>query len=112
MGPTGFSKVATWRQYMYAFLQIMLLFPNCCILNSFIENFGTHIITSVTIGGKDVIYVKQHVSSPLSIVEIKNYVQDIGNQRFSSPEGLTNSGLLKFKDKASSVFCLFFEYLT
>ncbi|KAL2899900.1 MACPF domain-containing protein CAD1 [Bienertia sinuspersici] len=50
-------------------------------LASFIENFGTHVITSVTIGGKDVIYVKQHQSSPLSAMEMKNYVQDIGNRR-------------------------------
>nr|GMC68831.1 MACPF domain-containing protein CAD1-like [Ipomoea batatas]GMC89492.1 MACPF domain-containing protein CAD1-like [Ipomoea batatas] len=70
-------------------------------LASFIENFGTHVITSITIGGKDVIYVKQHLSSPLSTVEIKNYVQDIGNQRFSSIESLTSSGLLKYKDKGS-----------
>ncbi|KAA8517660.1 hypothetical protein F0562_015134 [Nyssa sinensis] len=68
-------------------------------LASFIENFGTHVITSVTIGGKDVIYVKQHQSSPLSTMEIKNYVQDIGNQRFSSTEGHTSSGLLKYKEK-------------
>ncbi|KAK4342612.1 hypothetical protein RND71_038428 [Anisodus tanguticus] len=66
---------------------------------SFIENFGTHVITSVTIGGKDVIYVKQHTSSPLSTVEIKNHVQDIGNQRFSSTESVTSSGLLRYKDK-------------
>ncbi|XP_075491542.1 MACPF domain-containing protein CAD1-like isoform X1 [Primulina tabacum] len=70
-------------------------------LASFIENFGTHVITSVTIGGKDVIYVKQHLSSPLSMMEIKNYVQDIGNQRFSSTEGLASSGLLNFKDKGT-----------
>ncbi|KAL2500298.1 MACPF domain-containing protein CAD1 [Forsythia ovata] len=70
-------------------------------LASFIENFGTHVIMSVTIGGKDVIYVKQHLSSPLSTMEIKNYVQDIGNQRFSTAEDLTNSGLLKSKDKGS-----------
>uniref|UniRef100_A0A5B7AZJ9 MACPF domain-containing protein n=1 Tax=Davidia involucrata TaxID=16924 RepID=A0A5B7AZJ9_DAVIN len=69
-------------------------------LASFIENFGTHVIASVTIGGKDVIYVKQHQSSPLSTMEIKNYVQDIGNQRFSSTESHTSSGLLKYKDKA------------
>lgn len=73
-------------------------------LACFIENFGTHVITSVTIGGKDVIYVKQHLTSPLSIVEIKNYVQDIGNQRFSSPEGLTNSGLIKNKGSDPSLF--------
>lgn len=78
--------------------------------NSFIENFGTHIIVSVTIGGKDVIYVKQHQSSPLSKVEIKNYVQDIGNQRFSTRENHTTSGLLKYKDKASSAILLLCFY--
>lgn len=49
------------------------------------------------------IYVKQHQSSSLSTMEIKNYVQDIGNQRFSSSESSTSSGLLKFKEKASSI---------
>ncbi|KAJ4704265.1 MACPF domain-containing protein CAD1-like [Melia azedarach] len=68
-------------------------------LASFIENFGTHIITSVTIGGKDVIYVKQHQSSPLSTMEIKNYVQDVGNQRFSDKDSHTSSGQMKLKDK-------------
>ncbi|XVF84178.1 hypothetical protein PTKIN_Ptkin17bG0004800 [Pterospermum kingtungense] len=68
-------------------------------LASFIENFGTHVITSVTIGGKDVIYVKQHHSSPLSTMEVKNYVQEIGNQRFSDKESLTSSGQIKLKDK-------------
>lgn len=75
-------------------------------INSFIENFGTHIITAVTIGGKDVIYVKQHQSSPLSKMEMKNYVQDIGSQRFSPTETHTSSGLLKYKDKASSFISL------
>ncbi|KAF5737284.1 hypothetical protein HS088_TW13G00163 [Tripterygium wilfordii] len=68
-------------------------------LATFIEYFGTHVITSVTIGGKDMIYVKQHQSSPLSTVEMKNYVQEIGNQRFSdtgSPSCQT-----KFKDKGA-----------
>ncbi|XP_022761402.1 MACPF domain-containing protein CAD1-like [Durio zibethinus] len=68
-------------------------------LASFIENFGTHVITSVTMGGKDVIYVKQHHSSPLSTTEIKTYVQDIGNQRFSDNESHTSSGQIKLKDK-------------
>lgn len=80
-------------------------------LCSFIENFGTHVITSVTIGGKDVIYVRQHDSSSLSTMEMKSYVQDIGNQRFSTPEDLTSSGLLKYKDKASSNIFLSFHSL-
>ncbi|KAH7553956.1 hypothetical protein JRO89_XS12G0085000 [Xanthoceras sorbifolium] len=71
-------------------------------LASFIENFGTHVITSITIGGKDVIYVKQHQSSPLSTMDIKNYVQDVGNQRFSDKVSLTSSGQMKLTEKASS----------
>lgn len=52
------------------------------------------------------LYVKQHQSSPLSAMEIKNYVQDIGNQRFSDAESHTSSGQMKFKDKASYRFFL------
>ncbi|KAK9132299.1 hypothetical protein Scep_011827 [Stephania cephalantha] len=55
-------------------------------LASFIENFGTHIITSATVGGRDVVYVKQHQSSPLTAPEIHKYVRDIGNQRFVDME--------------------------
>lgn len=84
------------------------------VFDSFIENFGTHVITSVTIGGKDMIYVKQHQSSPLSTMEIKNYVQDIGNQRFFDTEDHTSSGPMKTKDKASfRIFLyLFFVLVT
>uniref|UniRef100_A0A803MHW5 MACPF domain-containing protein n=1 Tax=Chenopodium quinoa TaxID=63459 RepID=A0A803MHW5_CHEQI len=70
-------------------------------LASFIENFGTHVITSITIGGKDVVYVKQHQSSPLSAMEMKNYVQEIGNQRFMQTDPRTSSGPIRVKDKAS-----------
>ncbi|XP_027335001.1 MACPF domain-containing protein CAD1-like isoform X3 [Abrus precatorius] len=72
-------------------------------LASFIENFGTHVITSITIGGKDVIYVKQHHTSPLSKLEIKNYIEDIGNQRFSDINSHTSSGQTKSKDKDVTV---------
>ncbi|XP_038980838.1 MACPF domain-containing protein CAD1-like [Phoenix dactylifera] len=73
-------------------------------LARFIENYGTHVITSITIGGKDVIYVKQHSSSPLSSMELKNYIQDIGEQRFSETGKHTSSGPLKLKDKAVDPF--------
>lgn len=56
------------------------------------------------------IYVKQHQSSLLSAMEIKNYVQDIGNQRFSDAESLMSSGQLKSKDKASSKIFLFPQF--
>ncbi|KAK1312314.1 MACPF domain-containing protein CAD1 [Acorus calamus] len=71
-------------------------------LARFIENYGTHIVTSVMVGGKDVVYVKQHSTSSLSTMEIKNYIQDIGDQRFSDNERHTSSGPMKIKDKASA----------
>ncbi|XP_064960380.1 MACPF domain-containing protein CAD1-like isoform X2 [Musa acuminata AAA Group] len=73
-------------------------------LARFIETYGTHVITSITIGGKDVIYVKQHISSTLSITEIKNYILDVGDQRFSETESVTSSGPIKLKGKAVDPF--------
>lgn len=73
-------------------------------LSSFIENYGTHVITSIKIGGKDVIYVKQHSSSPLSTMEIKNYIQDIGDHRFSDSENHTSFSPMELKNKAAEPF--------
>ncbi|XP_068667300.1 MACPF domain-containing protein CAD1-like [Aristolochia californica] len=68
-------------------------------LASFIENYGTHIITSITIGGRDVIYVKQHQSSPLSAVDMQTYVKDIGDQRFLDLDNQATGFPIKYKDK-------------
>nr|XP_010924700.1 MACPF domain-containing protein CAD1 [Elaeis guineensis] len=68
-------------------------------LASFIENFGTHIVTSVTIGGKDEIYIKQHHSSQLSASDIEKYVKDIGDQRFLNLENQSNAALFNYEDK-------------
>ncbi|KAI3510543.1 hypothetical protein L1887_17617 [Cichorium endivia] len=72
-------------------------------LASFIENYGTHIVTSATIGGRDVVYIKQHQSSPLSLSDIDNYVKDIGEHRFFDLKSQTSSGPLKYKDKDVTV---------
>ncbi|WOL14654.1 MACPF domain-containing protein CAD1-like [Canna indica] len=73
------------------------------MLASFIENFGTHIITSVTIGGKDEVYIKQHLSSQLSESEIENYVKEIGDQRFLNLEHQSFNAPLNYKDKDVTV---------
>ncbi|XVF87258.1 hypothetical protein PTKIN_Ptkin18bG0104500 [Pterospermum kingtungense] len=72
-------------------------------LASFIENYGTHIVTSATIGGRDVVYVRQHQSSPLSQTDIENYVKDIGDQRFLDSKGQSSAAPLKYKDKDVTV---------
>ncbi|XP_014523514.2 MACPF domain-containing protein CAD1 [Vigna radiata var. radiata] len=72
-------------------------------LASFIENYGTHIVTSATIGGRDVIYVRQHQSSSLSASDIENYVKDIGDDRFHDGKNISGSGPLKYKEKDVTV---------
>lgn len=71
---------------------------------SFIENYGTHIITSVTIGGKDEVYIKQHHSSQLSSSEFEKYVRDIGDERFLNLENQSNTAPINYKEKVS-VLC-------
>lgn len=70
-------------------------------LASFIENFGTHIITSVTIGGRDEVYIKQHQSSLLSASEIEKYVKDVGDRRFFTLEDQLAAVTFKSMDKVT-----------
>eukprot|EP01018_Ginkgo_biloba_P013765 Gb_35162 [translate_table: standard] len=73
-------------------------------LARFVETFGTHIVTDVTVGGRDVIYVKQGHSSPLSSTEIEKYVKDIGDQRFSDLDGQGGFSSRTHKDKIADPF--------
>ena len=69
--------------------------------SSFIESYGTHIVTSATIGGRDVVYIRQHQASPLSASDIENYVKDIADQRFQDSKNTSIAAPLKYKDKVS-----------
>ncbi|XP_050234997.1 MACPF domain-containing protein CAD1 [Mercurialis annua] len=70
---------------------------------SFIESYGTHIVTSATIGGRDVVYIKQHQSSSLLGSDIESYVKDIADQRFQDSKSQLTDGPLKYKDKDVTV---------
>lgn len=72
-------------------------------LASFVENFGTHVVTSATVGGRDVVYVRQHQSSLLSASDIENYVKEIGDQRFTDLEGQPSASPVQYKDKDVTV---------
>uniref|UniRef100_A0A8R7QYM4 MACPF domain-containing protein n=2 Tax=Triticum urartu TaxID=4572 RepID=A0A8R7QYM4_TRIUA len=50
---------------------------------SFIERYGTHIVVGVSIGGQDVVYVKQDKSSLLPESEIKEHLEKLGDQLFT-----------------------------
>ncbi|KAG5235130.1 MACPF domain-containing protein [Salix suchowensis] len=58
-------------------------------LASFIESYGTHIVTSATIGGRDVVYIRQHQASPLSASDIENYVNDMHIRGFKTQKDVT-----------------------
>lgn len=77
------------------------------LLFSFIENYGTHIVTSATVGGRDVVYIRQHQSSSLSASDIENYVKDIGDDRFHNVKHFSGPGPLKYKEKVSINKCLY-----
>ncbi|WOL06608.1 MACPF domain-containing protein [Canna indica] len=49
----------------------------------FIENYGTHVIVGLSVGGLDVIYVKQGRSSTLSSSELKQHLDKLGDQLFT-----------------------------
>ncbi|KAJ6826903.1 MACPF domain-containing proteinisoform X2 [Iris pallida] len=52
-------------------------------LARFIENFGTHVIVGLSMGGQDVIHVRQENSSNLSQSEIKQHLDKLGDQLFT-----------------------------
>ncbi|RZR85989.1 hypothetical protein BHM03_00013079 [Ensete ventricosum] len=49
----------------------------------FIENYGTHIIVGLSVGGQDVVYVKQDQSSSLPPSELKQQLDKLGHQLFT-----------------------------
>ena len=50
---------------------------------SFIEKYGTHVIVGLSMGGQDVVYVRQDASSPLSPSEIRAHLDRLGDQLFT-----------------------------
>ncbi|GAB4848098.1 hypothetical protein Ancab_002762 [Ancistrocladus abbreviatus] len=52
-------------------------------LARFIENFGTHIVVGIKMGGKDVIYVKQQHSSTLQPADLQKRLKEMADKRFA-----------------------------
>lgn len=49
----------------------------------FIEKYGTHIVAGVTMGGKDVIYMKQLRNSTHDPDQVQQQLKQLCNKRFS-----------------------------
>ncbi|KAL5827814.1 hypothetical protein ACOSQ3_019665 [Xanthoceras sorbifolium] len=54
-----------------------------CALARFIETYGTHVIVGLSVGGQDVVLVKQNQSSNLGPSELKKHLDDLGDQLFT-----------------------------
>ncbi|CAA3028813.1 Hypothetical predicted protein [Olea europaea subsp. europaea] len=52
-------------------------------LARFIEKYGTHIIVGLSIGGQDVVLVKQDKSSNMEPSQLKNHLYNLGDQLFN-----------------------------
>ncbi|XP_058108342.1 MACPF domain-containing protein At1g14780-like [Magnolia sinica] len=52
-------------------------------LARFIETYGTHIIVGVTVGGQDVVFLRQDKSSNLQPSELKKHLDKLGDEIFT-----------------------------
>ncbi|KAK6122428.1 hypothetical protein DH2020_043819 [Rehmannia glutinosa] len=52
-------------------------------LARFIEKYGTHIIVGLSLGGHDVVLVKQDKSSNIEPSQLKNHLDNLGDQLFT-----------------------------
>ncbi|KAH9618591.1 hypothetical protein KSS87_019832 [Heliosperma pusillum] len=70
-------------------------------LSRFIEKYGTHVIVGISIGGEDMVLVKQDKSSKLNASQLKKHLYELGDQLFtgictlSSKHGRTKDNKLK-----------------
>ena len=49
----------------------------------FIKKYGTHIIVGISIGGQDLVLVKQEKSSKLDSSQLGKHLYDLGDQLFT-----------------------------
>ncbi|XP_062113335.1 MACPF domain-containing protein At1g14780 [Humulus lupulus] len=78
-------------------------------LARFIEKYGTHIVVGLSVGGQDVVLVKQDTSSKIEPSELKKHLDDLGDQLFTGTCNFSPM-LSKTKDnklKAPLAFNLF-----
>ncbi|KAJ6845367.1 MACPF domain-containing protein-like [Iris pallida] len=59
------------------------------LLAKFIKTFGTHIIVEISVGGQDVVCVKQSHSSTMPSSELKLHLEDLGDFLFSDGRNLS-----------------------
>ncbi|XP_077227379.1 MACPF domain-containing protein At1g14780-like [Tasmannia lanceolata] len=59
------------------------------LLSRFIQTYGTHILVGMTIGGQDIVCVRQKPSSSIPPAELKGHLEDLGDYLFSDGRDLS-----------------------
>ncbi|KAF9673791.1 hypothetical protein SADUNF_Sadunf10G0060600 [Salix dunnii] len=77
-----------------------------CALARFIEKHGTHIIVGLSVGGHDVVLVRQDKSSNIGPSELKKHLDDLGDQLFTGTCSFTPK-TRDHKSKAPQAFNVF-----
>ncbi|XP_058079380.1 MACPF domain-containing protein At1g14780-like isoform X2 [Magnolia sinica] len=75
----------------------------------FIEKYGTHIVTGLSVGGQDVVFVRQNQSSNLQPSELKKHLDKLGEQLFTGTCTLSPLRLKskEYKNKVPHAFNVF-----
>lgn len=60
--------------------------------NRFIEKYGTHIVVGVTMGGKDVVHMKQLRNSNHEADDVQRQLKHLADKRFSAESNSPVSG--------------------
>ncbi|KAK7291489.1 hypothetical protein RIF29_06671 [Crotalaria pallida] len=91
-------------------IQAMPLSWDPAALARFIEEYGTHVIVGITIGGTDIIYAKQLYSSPLQTADVQKNLKRIAGKFFGESDALIkfmkDNGLF-FMEFPQSPYCKF-----
>lgn len=53
------------------------------VIDRFIEKYGTHIVVGLSVGGQDVLLVRQDKSSTMEASQLKQHIDELGDQLFT-----------------------------
>lgn len=74
-----------------------------CTFDRFIEKYGTHIVVGLSVGAEDVVLVKQDKSSNMQPSDLKNHLNELGDQHFTGACSFSPSHS-KSKDQKHKVY--------
>ncbi|CAN6550042.1 unnamed protein product [Malus baccata var. baccata] len=78
-------------------------------LARFIEKYGTHIVVGLSVGGEDVVLVKQDKSSNMQPSDLKNHLNELGDQQFTGACSFSPSHSKSKDQKHKGISVIFYK---